>query len=67
MGSIPSPSRNPNRLSQENDDQYYRIYASFCGKDYTPNMNMSNWISCYHPSTNSWHRLTTIPGLLENK
>ncbi|KAH0653645.1 hypothetical protein KY290_031911 [Solanum tuberosum] len=28
---------------------------------------MSNWISCYHPSTNSWHRLTTIPGLLENQ
>ncbi|KAK4714311.1 hypothetical protein R3W88_020218 [Solanum pinnatisectum] len=67
MGSISSPSRNPTRLSQENNDQYYRIYASFCGKDYTPNMNMSNWISCYHPSTNSWHRLTKIPGLLENQ
>lgn len=66
MGSISSPSRNPTR-SQENDDQYYRIYASFCGKDYTPNINMSNWLSCYHPSINSWHRLTTIPGLLENQ
>ncbi|PHT43331.1 hypothetical protein CQW23_17356 [Capsicum baccatum] len=66
MGSMPSPSRNPTRY-QENNDQYYRIYASFCGKDYTPNINMSNWISCYHPSTNSWHRLTTIPSLLENQ
>ncbi|XP_060190359.1 uncharacterized protein LOC132619480 [Lycium barbarum] len=66
MGSIPSPSRNLTR-SQENDEPYYRIYASFCGKDYTPNVNMSNWISSYHPSTNSWHRLTTIPGLVENQ
>ncbi|XP_009758455.1 F-box/kelch-repeat protein At1g16250 [Nicotiana tabacum] len=66
MGSISSPSRNPIRF-QENEDNYYRIYASFCEKDYTPNVNMSNWISCYHPSTNSWHRLTSIPDLLENQ
>ncbi|OMO57384.1 Kelch repeat type 1 [Corchorus olitorius] len=27
---------------------------------------MSNWIECYDPSTNSWHRLGRIPGLREN-
>ncbi|KAK4368528.1 hypothetical protein RND71_012320 [Anisodus tanguticus] len=68
MGSLYSfPPRIPSQYSQENDEPYYRIYASYCGKDYAPNVNMSNWISCYHPSTNSWHRLTTIPGLLENQ
>lgn len=29
-------------------------------------MNMSNWIECYDPSNNSWHRVCPIPGLIEN-
>ncbi|PHU04350.1 Serine/threonine protein phosphatase 2A 59 kDa regulatory subunit B' eta isoform [Capsicum chinense] len=53
----------------QNDIDCYRVYVSFCGKNYssTPNVNMSNWISCYYPSTNSWNtHVTSIPGLLEN-
>ncbi|CAI9754860.1 unnamed protein product [Fraxinus pennsylvanica] len=42
-----------------------RIYVSFCAKD--PNGNISNFIDCYNPSNNSWHRITFIPGLDENQ
>lgn len=38
----------------------------FVAKFVTPNVNLSNWISFYYPSTNSWSRATSIPGLLEN-
>ncbi|GFS41095.1 hypothetical protein Acr_00g0072260 [Actinidia rufa] len=41
----------------------YRVYIAFCSKDPTPNGGMLNWIECYDPSTNSWHRVTTIPGI----
>ncbi|KAH0778372.1 hypothetical protein KY290_004799 [Solanum tuberosum] len=53
----------------QNDINCYRVYVSFCGKNCStdPNDNMSNWISCYYPSTNSWNTyVTSIPGLLEN-
>ncbi|KAK6777226.1 hypothetical protein RDI58_023943 [Solanum bulbocastanum] len=53
----------------QNDINCYRVYVSFCGKNCStdPNDNMSNWISCYYPLTNSWNtHVTSIPGLLEN-
>ena len=36
---------------------------AFFLKDPTPNGGMMNWIECYDPSTNSSHRVTTIPGI----
>ncbi|XP_044467110.1 influenza virus NS1A-binding protein homolog A-like [Mangifera indica] len=38
-----------------------RIYSSFC------TAKISNWIECYNPSNNLWDRITTIPGLIENR
>ncbi|KAA8524452.1 hypothetical protein F0562_010875 [Nyssa sinensis] len=58
MGSLPCQ----NRQSQENSLNDYRVYASFCPRDPAPDVNMANWIECYNPSNNSWHRTTTIPG-----
>nr|GMC70492.1 F-box/kelch-repeat protein At1g16250-like [Ipomoea batatas] len=66
MGSVSTLSRHHCRRSQEQDSQHYRVYASFCGRNHSPNVNMSNWISCFNPSSNSWHRVASIPGLLEN-
>ncbi|KAL5581933.1 hypothetical protein UlMin_014375 [Ulmus minor] len=43
----------------------FRIYVSFCGRD-PSSPNMSNWLECYDPSNNIWHRLTSVPGLIEN-
>ncbi|KAK3039538.1 hypothetical protein RJ639_027682 [Escallonia herrerae] len=65
MGSLASCSRLPHQFP-ENSTNEYRIYASFCGMNPTSNLNMSNWIECYNPSNNSWHRVTSIPGLVEN-
>ncbi|KAK8627209.1 hypothetical protein V6N13_134828 [Hibiscus sabdariffa] len=44
----------------------YRIYTSFCSNDLLATSNMSNWIECYDPATNSWHRVDRVPELLEN-
>ncbi|KAL3509438.1 hypothetical protein ACH5RR_028839 [Cinchona calisaya] len=63
MGSISRLSTQ----SQQNLLNNYRVYASFCGKDPTTNSNISNWIDCYDPSNNIWHRVTSIPGLMENQ
>ncbi|CDP14737.1 unnamed protein product [Coffea canephora] len=63
MGSISRLSRE----SQQNLLNNYRVYASFCGKDPTSVANISNWIECYNPSNNSWHRVTSIPGLMQNQ
>ncbi|KAL2466333.1 F-box/kelch-repeat protein [Abeliophyllum distichum] len=42
-----------------------RIYVAFCAK--YPNGKMCNFIECYYTSNNSWHRVTSIPGLDENQ
>ena len=46
----------------------FLIYVSFCGQDpLAPHKTMSsNWIEYYEPSTNTWRRLCSIPGLIEN-
>ncbi|KAL0320296.1 UNVERIFIED_CONTAM: hypothetical protein Sradi_5291100 [Sesamum radiatum] len=43
----------------------YQIYAPFCTKNATTG-DTSTFIDCYTPSTNSWHRATSIPGHGEN-
>ncbi|KAM7495133.1 hypothetical protein LguiB_029742 [Lonicera macranthoides] len=62
MGSLASSSRTRNQSNN------YCVYASFCGFHPAPNTNASNWIECYNPSTNFWHRVSPIPipGLFEN-
>lgn len=63
MGSISRLARE----SQKNLWNNHRIYVSFCSKDPNSNVNVSNWIECYNPSNNSWHRVTSIPGQSENQ
>ncbi|XP_044504122.1 kelch-like protein 8 [Mangifera indica] len=60
MGSLSSqlPSPSPAHPSSTTT---HKIYASFC------TAIISNWIECYNPSVNVWHRVTTIPGLIENQ
>ncbi|CAN6689880.1 unnamed protein product [Malus baccata var. baccata] len=69
MGSLPSPPRpstappslpNPNSLSN------FRVFATFCYREPAANLNISNWIECYDPSTNMWTHASSIPGLTEN-
>lgn len=60
MGSF-----SPQLPSHENPSSNYRIYAPFCSKGPSPNISMSNWIECYNPSNNAWHRVSTIPGLID--
>ncbi|KAM1004949.1 hypothetical protein ACFX13_005123 [Malus domestica] len=69
MGSLASPPRpstpppsspNPNSLSN------FRVFATFCYREPAPNLNISNWIECYDPSTNMWTHASSIPGLTEN-
>ncbi|KAL0406191.1 UNVERIFIED_CONTAM: hypothetical protein Slati_3933000 [Sesamum latifolium] len=43
----------------------YQIYAPFCTKNATTG-DTSTFVDCYTPSTNSWHRATSIPGHGEN-
>ncbi|KAL0301492.1 UNVERIFIED_CONTAM: hypothetical protein Sradi_6426000 [Sesamum radiatum] len=43
----------------------YQIYAPFCTKNATTG-DTSTFIDCYTPSTNSWDRVTSIPGHGEN-
>nr|GEY07044.1 F-box/kelch-repeat protein At1g16250-like [Tanacetum cinerariifolium] len=66
MGSLTSSSRPPCR-QVEDSPQFYRVYASFSAKNLSPDVNMSNWIECYNPSTNKWHIVTSIPGLVEHQ
>ncbi|KAI3465718.1 hypothetical protein Pfo_022381 [Paulownia fortunei] len=61
MGSLSRLSRDSRNLSPTDD---YRIYAPFCAKNDT--LNTSTFIDCYTPSTNSWHRATSVPGVGEN-
>ncbi|XP_077212296.1 uncharacterized protein LOC143847372 [Tasmannia lanceolata] len=65
MGSLSSPPR-PLPPSPENSISDHRVYASFCPRAPSSGTNMSNWIECYNPSDNTWHRVGTIPGLAEN-
>ncbi|XP_011043336.1 PREDICTED: kelch-like protein 5 [Populus euphratica] len=61
MGSLhspPQPTTPP--PSPEFSPSSYRVYASFCHK------NVSNWIECYNPSSNTWSYVSSIPGLIEN-
>ncbi|XP_071688817.1 F-box/kelch-repeat protein At1g16250-like [Rutidosis leptorrhynchoides] len=61
MSSLASLSR------QDEDSPQYCVYASFSAKSpSTETTNISNWIECYNPLSNNWHRVTSIPGLLEN-
>ncbi|GMJ13043.1 hypothetical protein HRI_004973500 [Hibiscus trionum] len=64
MGSI-SPLPSPSYVAVDPFTDY-RIYTSFCSKDLLTASNMSNWIECYDPTTNSWHRVDRVPELLEN-
>ncbi|GMN57155.1 hypothetical protein TIFTF001_026253 [Ficus carica] len=43
-----------------------RIYMSFFGKDGPNALTMSNWIDYYDPSNDTWRRLTSLPGLMDN-
>ncbi|KAJ7981418.1 F-box/kelch-repeat protein [Quillaja saponaria] len=50
-----------------NSSRNFRIYASFCSKNPSLNTNKSNWIECYNPSNNAWHRVSMITGLTQNQ
>ncbi|KVH96585.1 F-box/kelch-repeat protein At1g16250-like [Cynara cardunculus var. scolymus] len=65
MGSIASSSW-LSRLQDEDSPQFYRVYAAFSAKSPSSDVNRSTWIEYYNPSNNTWHRVTTIPGLVEN-
>ncbi|RVW46370.1 hypothetical protein CK203_081725 [Vitis vinifera] len=65
MGSLTPLSHRP-RPAPQNPSTTSRVYASFCPKEASPTTNMSNWIECYNPSNNAWHRVTFIPLRLEN-
>ncbi|KAJ9686634.1 hypothetical protein PVL29_015486 [Vitis rotundifolia] len=65
MGSLTPLSHCP-RPAPQNPSTTSRVYAAFCPKEPSPNTNMSNWIECYNPSNNAWHRVTFIPLRLEN-
>ncbi|XP_073271805.1 uncharacterized protein [Primulina huaijiensis] len=56
MGSLSRFSRPSSDASEAHN---YLIYAIFCFKD--ASSNISNFIDCYDPSNNSWHRVTSIP------
>ncbi|PIA40786.1 hypothetical protein AQUCO_02400093v1 [Aquilegia coerulea] len=63
MGSLPTPPPSP---QQENSAIEHLVFAVFCARDRYPNVNMSNWLASYRPSTNSWRRIGPIPELREN-
>ncbi|KAF5948373.1 hypothetical protein HYC85_014330 [Camellia sinensis] len=66
MGSLSSPpqfSLPPRENSQNTSSDQYRVYAAFCTRDATPNMSLCNRIDSYDPSSNSWNRVSTIPGI----
>lgn len=62
MGSLSSLAGTP-RTAQEFSPESYRIYVSACTKDPSINLTMENWIESYDLSSNSWHRITRIPGV----
>ncbi|KAF5728656.1 kelch-like protein 5 [Tripterygium wilfordii] len=67
MGSLPSPPRPTTPPpSPELAPSRYRVYASFCLREPSPNMNICNWIEFYNPSNNTWTSVTSIPGLIDN-
>ncbi|XP_062017127.1 uncharacterized protein LOC133733524 [Rosa rugosa] len=67
MGSLPSPPRPSSPPpSPTHSLSNYRVCATFCLREPSPNLNISNWIEIYDPSTNSWTHVTSIPGLVEN-
>ncbi|XP_038712482.1 kelch-like protein 8 [Tripterygium wilfordii] len=67
MGSLPSPPRPTTPPpSPEFSPSRYRVYASFCLREPSANMNISNWIEFYNPSNNTWTPITSIPGLIDN-
>lgn len=66
MGSVSTASASPSQPPTGNPPANFKICVSYCGKDASQGANISNWIDCYSPQDNSWNRVTTIPGLLEN-
>ncbi|KAF6163186.1 hypothetical protein GIB67_025050 [Kingdonia uniflora] len=66
MGSLPPPSPPRPSPPHETPVSDYRVYASFCPRELTPNTNMSNSIECYDPSNNTWSFVGSIPSLSEN-
>ncbi|BFG27695.1 hypothetical protein CerSpe_139690 [Prunus speciosa] len=68
MGSLPSSPRpsTPSPSSPNNSLSSYRVCATFCFREPAPNLNISNWIEFYDPSTNTWTYASSIPGLTEN-
>ncbi|KAG7011961.1 F-box/kelch-repeat protein, partial [Cucurbita argyrosperma subsp. argyrosperma] len=66
MGSVSTASASPSRPPAGNPSANFKICVSYCGKDASQGTTFSNWIDCYNPQDNSWNRVTTIPGLLEN-
>lgn len=66
MGSLSTASASPSRPPAGNPPANFKICVSYCGKDASQGTNVSNWIDCYDPQENSWSRVTTIPGLVEN-
>ncbi|PIN04894.1 hypothetical protein CDL12_22569 [Handroanthus impetiginosus] len=59
MGSLSRLSRVSRPLSSNDDRIYIPFYVYHDGGD------TSTFIDCYTPSTNSWHRVTTIPAIPE--
>uniref|UniRef100_A0A7N0VB60 Uncharacterized protein n=1 Tax=Kalanchoe fedtschenkoi TaxID=63787 RepID=A0A7N0VB60_KALFE len=64
MGSLPPPP-STSRRPPETPPSSYTVLASFF--DPSPTSSAPNWIDGYHPATNSWHRVTSVPGLQPNQ
>ncbi|CAM8922361.1 unnamed protein product [Rhodiola kirilowii] len=64
MGSL-SPPRFTCRRAPESPPSSYTVLASFINP--SPDSYVPNWIDGYHPATNSWHKITFIPGLQEKQ
>ncbi|KAJ0576532.1 putative kelch-type beta propeller [Helianthus annuus] len=60
MGSFASSSRLPIE-EDEDSPQLHLVYASFSAKTPSPDVTELNWIECYNPASNKWHRITSIP------
>ncbi|CAM8931460.1 unnamed protein product [Rhodiola kirilowii] len=64
MGSL-SPPHLTCRRPPESPPSSYIVPASFINP--SPDSSVPNWIDGYHPATNSWHKITFIPGLHEKR
>ncbi|KAL2495031.1 kelch-like protein 1 [Forsythia ovata] len=69
MGTLPSPPPPPSSTlpsSLEKSTPRHGIYVVFCARESENSTNFTSWISCFDPCTNTWSRVSSIPGLREN-